>query len=747
MEPTARRSECRILEDHFNEVFASDELEPTVPQHRLTQMPFTIEDLHCAFAHVNPNKAVGPMALPNIFVRALAPDLANWTFNTLKSHWMTQPFEVPQQWRDAWLTLLAKKTTVRSPRDLRPIALTDSIGKVVLGVLTHKLKMQLLPTLSSLPLFAYLPGRSTTDALMFVFDHCRQIRSLCQASTWSYWQRSSRACRPSLCGGLMLSLDLSQAFDRLPRDLLAEGFDVMAPSSELAHLLLHWLTEVRYHISHRSHGTTIKTSRGVRQGCKASPIEWTIFLCTILMRLDLDLWHMEPMWHHLITYADDLIAKWRIESKQQFLDSLSQLSKLLSILDSAGMKVNFQKTVILLRLEGSTHKSVLKKHTMKQNGQTFLCVPHMGRTLRIPIVHEHVYLGTKISYYKFEDSTLSYRLHISRVTFLRLRPLLTGRKALPLHLRVRLWVACIQSSSLHGLDATGLTPTGCGILHRRFTRDIRQLARSPSHITHETTAQVFERLGLPLPLEHVHRTWSKRASKRREFLEGLTAFDFLLNFDFSRHYQAVLATVQEATSSPAQMQELMCSYCEHVAPTQSALTRHLHTKHEMPSETQIFHRLRDAKLGHPQCAHCLYKFPTMRNLSRHITKSHCMVFDAEKPWQEPLADSSIVRSLVLADDWENLRANEEIMTKLRHECVLCKAWTTDNKQLHAHLRKEHREAWDSTQSTVQLLAHRMPYGACKACENKSARSHVCPVLRQIALVGDIAMKDTTVPAY
>ena len=122
------------------------------------------------------------------------------------------------------------------------------------------------------------------------------------------------------------------------------------------------------------------------------------------------------------------------------------------------MHVNFQKTVILIRLAGSRRKSVLKKHTMRQNGQTFLCVPHNGSILRLPIVHDHVYLGTKISCYNFEDATLSYRLHISRITFLRLRRLLTGRKALPLPLRVRLWVACIRSSSLRGIEAAGLTP-------------------------------------------------------------------------------------------------------------------------------------------------------------------------------------------------------------------------------------------------------------------------------------------------
>ena len=48
---------------------------------QLTSTPFEEADPHTAFAHASPIKAVGPEALPNIFVRALAPELAHWTFH------------------------------------------------------------------------------------------------------------------------------------------------------------------------------------------------------------------------------------------------------------------------------------------------------------------------------------------------------------------------------------------------------------------------------------------------------------------------------------------------------------------------------------------------------------------------------------------------------------------------------------------------------------------------------------------
>ena len=691
---------------------------------------------------------MGPLALPNVFVRALATPLATWTYQMLEHEWLHQFFQVPQHWKDAWLTLLAKRT-VKTPKDLRPIAFTDSIGKLVLGVLTTKLRNQLVPTLTTLPLFAYLPGRSTSDALMFAFDHCRQVRACCQAATSSYWDRYAGRQKPLICGGLMISLDLSQAFDRLPRTMLAEGFDIIAPHSTVAPLLLHWLTEARYHITHRGIHTTIPTKRGVRQGCKASPLEWTVFLCALLLRLDLAMWSDAHLWtmQHLITYADDLIARWKIESVADLDRCLRQLSALLDTLAQVGMKVNFQKTVILLRLEGSQRKAIWKRYVLYKQNKPFLRVSCSQGDIHIPIVHEHVYLGTKISYYNFEDRTLKYRLRISRVTFLRLRPLLTGRKALPLTLRIRLWLACIRTSTLHGLDAAGLTAAGCQILHRRFTKDLRSLARSPSRITKESTSDLFRRLGVSLPLEHLAQTWQQHAARKATHLAGLDTFDILFRFDFAAHFRRTLAVLEAAAQAPAPSQDLNCVYCSYVAPTQSVLTRHIHTQHAVQPVTNVFFMLRDAWKGHPQCRHCDRPFPSLRNLRRHITQNNCMLFDANCAWQEPLADSRILRRLILADTWDELWSQSDLLDRLRHECVLCQAWVPDNKQLSAHLRKEHRHIWDHTQASTQILTHRLPSGDCVACAQKGARAHVCPVLRQIVITYEIAQKELTVQTY
>ena len=119
--------------------------------------------------------------------------------------------------------------SARQATDVRPIALTDSLGRTILGLLTNALKKQVYPQITLLPIFAFVPKRGTLEALYFVCNHCRTVRTMCEATNSSYWKRSSSQ---PLVGGMMLSLDMSQAFDRLPRAHLAEGFRQLAIGSD-----------------------------------------------------------------------------------------------------------------------------------------------------------------------------------------------------------------------------------------------------------------------------------------------------------------------------------------------------------------------------------------------------------------------------------------------------------------------------------------------------------------------------------
>ena len=231
--------------------------------------------------------------------------------------------------------------------------------------------------------------------------------------------------------------------------------------------------------------------------------EWTIFLCAVLNRLDERLFAAsETSWirEHLITYADDIIAKWTIDSKDQIYQMICQIGQLLDALQEVGMKVNFAKTAFLMRLSGYQARGIRKQIFVKSDSKLWLRIPRTNSPdALIPVKQQHPYLGVIASFYAFEDSTLTHRLHIGCVTFLRLRAWLLKRHTYPIALRLRLWQTCVKSSYVYGLQAVGMTAKGALPLHQHFVADIRSIARSPSHITFESTNALFARLNLDLP--------------------------------------------------------------------------------------------------------------------------------------------------------------------------------------------------------------------------------------------------------
>lgn len=171
---------------------------PTDPVLTPTCSPWipSANDLYHQLRKTKPLKAVAPGTLPGLVAKRLAPELASWPHTYLTMQWGTHCV-VPQLWRDAFLTLLAKRT-VMSPSGLRPIALTCCLGKAVLGAYIDLAKFYMNPHLLQYPIFAYVPDRGVAEALMFVHDFCDQVRSACQASRPGPW----RTRQDTFCGGL-----------------------------------------------------------------------------------------------------------------------------------------------------------------------------------------------------------------------------------------------------------------------------------------------------------------------------------------------------------------------------------------------------------------------------------------------------------------------------------------------------------------------------------------------------------------
>ena len=100
----------------------------------------------------------------------------------------------------------------------------------------------------------------------------------------------------------------------------------------------------------------------------------------------------------------------------------------------------------------------------------------------------------KANGHDFEVQTLRHRIEVGRNQFSRLRKILTSRKHLALHRRARIWNACIWPSISYDLTCCGFTGHAISKLSEVVATQLRTIARSPRHITHETNQALRERL-------------------------------------------------------------------------------------------------------------------------------------------------------------------------------------------------------------------------------------------------------------
>ena len=106
-----------------------------------------------------------------------------------------------------------------------------------MGCLSRQLHEQLWPNLRGLPQFAYVPGRGCDDALHRIALHCLEVRDCIDTFKFAVHQQSTGTLPGALGGGLLLSLDLSKAFDAVRRSQLFTGLAKLGISSDLLNFL------------------------------------------------------------------------------------------------------------------------------------------------------------------------------------------------------------------------------------------------------------------------------------------------------------------------------------------------------------------------------------------------------------------------------------------------------------------------------------------------------------------------------
>ena len=364
------------LETYYRKLYAADK-DSAVAGTARAQVTLCIdpEQLTRALSQLSPYKATPPGKATNSLFR-LTADLTAPILCALASQWR----QIPADWRDAWLVLVPKVPRPVSPRNLRPIGLTEPSGRAYARLLQQQLREYATIYLQETSQYAYLGGREAAMAIHRVSQHCKYVQMKCSHVIRTVADRQE--CRPASAphfAGVQLSLDLSNAFDLLNWRLIDRALLDAGVDSELRNQVMSWYFEVTYHIEHLNRTAQVTAQQGLRQGCQLAPILWAMGMGFVFKSVATDLTNqVTTAWlqSNTTTYADD-IHLMEVASSSLHLDRiLHNFGTMLDALVDNDMIINSVKSAVLLRHRGAFIKKWLRRHQQRTSEMeiSYTCV-------------------------------------------------------------------------------------------------------------------------------------------------------------------------------------------------------------------------------------------------------------------------------------------------------------------------------------------------------------------------------------
>ena len=239
--------------------------------------------LQAALSSLPCNEALPPHVAPSR-LWCLASDILTDKHLPMLNAWLADmSVPPPEEWHVADLCLIPKPSKpMTAPEALRPISLIHPISKALSIILNNHIKPQLWQLVHDLPQMAYLEARSVQDTLDRASAHCARVRAVLRAQQQNIHLRK-QGHRPADCrGGVLLSIDLRQVFDVMPRSKLQEAMDLANVDPAAQHVILQLHAHASLRVTHGSQVAMLDTDNGIRQGCCLAPSLWVLYTGLIL---------------------------------------------------------------------------------------------------------------------------------------------------------------------------------------------------------------------------------------------------------------------------------------------------------------------------------------------------------------------------------------------------------------------------------------------------------------------------------
>ena len=666
---------------------------------------------------------------------------------------------MPQSWNLTHVALIPKPGKKHGAiSSLRPIGLQDPIAKGYVKVLADDLKPYAMSYLRGKPQHAYLAHRSTYSAIIQAADHCRRARGLLRAHTHNLHQRREGTIkRGDFCACLQISVDLSQAFDTAPWELIHESLRRARAPPALINRIMDWISGTTYVLEHRGSKVEVRAQRGVRQGCVLSPLLWSLFTGLIYEEFQCLIDH-DSVQPEVVFFADDKHLSWILDQPSQLVGALRQFGSFIQLLRTFGLQVNSTKSNAIMSLRGSMSQSLRKLWTSTFQGREWLRVPIGQDNEFIPLVQQLDYLGIVLSYGSFEELSWKRRIGVARASFERIRKILLGHHVLSLPHRVKLWKTIVLPSATYGPLGIGWSSPGFTRMHGMCMKQLRMIARSPVHLTSETNVHLLQRLGVQELGDHFAQMTSNALAYHQQLVEDLSSEDVMCRPVYVSWYSQLLKDLYTGRMmSPTDCEHLSpdlpsvhaCEFCDQTFDDVRSLRIHQRKSHrdDLPEdwnrcqvtlETVRMH----AVDGMPTCAYCLFKFANWRNLFEHLLQSRCQILashatsvaqPAGAPAAQPWVQNSELIQSIRHSGLGVLRRSHSSLQELQHHCCLCRQWFVHPDYAASHYKKTHGALWEVLGNRVRALVR--PHclsAACLYCGKVPTRKakHKCPVLTQ-----------------
>ena len=590
-------------------------------------LPLSSEEIETALAQLKKGKAVPASSVP-AEIWQLCPTEYACKLSGLLQTCAQAGAPVPPEVSHCELSLLPKPgKDTRRPCDLRPLGLQGPSSKIYALAVRGRLMEYIQPLLDRVPQYAYVPGKNIDQAIVRVAKHCAAIRHRLREGVKTVHQRRLGHKAGVCYGGIMLSIDLSRAFDSLTRQALSAALDLAEVPVALRDAVLSLHNACRYTVKHHTHRADFPMEVGVRQGCTLAPALYSLFTALFWQQLSACT-SIEWATRCITMFADDKHMYWTIESVEDLNFVCSCVQQTFRLLRSYGMKVNADKSRMVVALRGSAGKRWQRRHTVVTTMGQSLNVGTPHSPLLIPMVHTLVYLGVVASYGGFELHTLQHRQKAAAQNRHRLLKFLHG-KMLSLQERLRLYNACVRSALFYGLHVIGLTGTTARMLEATDMRAVRAIAKSPVHLTRESNAMLCKRLHIDLPVAAVKQRMQRKV---REAQPDSDWYADLCNV--LEPLQAFTASPEKVHLSAESFPGVACPDCGIYLTTHRHMLSHRARKHgyRVPRTVKQMGtgHMQHSVDGMPHCKHCNKIFTRVEGFKKHL-RGACPVLFASQP--------------------------------------------------------------------------------------------------------------------